>query len=112
MFEAILRVAVMSGIIFLIAQYMPGIRLKNYQTALVVAIVYSIINFLLVKVLVFLSLPAIILTFGLFIFIINAALLWLTDKLIDDFHIDGFGRTVIAAALITIGMKLVEWLLF
>ena len=43
-------------------------------------------------------------------FVINAFLLWITDKLIDDFEIDGFGATLIAAFLIALVDSLLRWI--
>ncbi len=53
-----------------------GIEVKNFGTALVVALVLGILNALLGPVLRFFSFPLIILTFGLFSFVINAAIFW------------------------------------
>ena len=47
--------------------------------------------------------------FGLFKFVINAFLLWVTDKLMDDFEIEGFGTTLIAAFLISIIDSMLRW---
>lgn len=108
--STILNILLLSLAVYVVARVLPGIRLKNFGTAIIVAIVYSVINFLLFKILVFLTLPATILTFGLFIFVINAFLLWLTDKFLDDFKIDGFFTTLIAAFLITVINNVLRWI--
>ena len=59
--------------------------------------------------LVFLTLPLIILTLELFMFVINAVLLYITDKIIEDFEIQNFGATIIAAFLITISHSFLKW---
>ena len=97
--------------VFIVSKVLPKIHIKSFVTALLVAIVYSIINFFVGWLLTLISLPLIIVTFGLFHIVINAILLWITDKLIDDFEIENFTTTVIAAVLITIFIKLVEWIL-
>lgn len=93
---------IFSVAVFLMAQLFPAIHVKNYGTAILVAVVYSIVNFLLGWLLMILSLPFILLTFGLFTFVVNAILLWITDKILDDFKIDGFGWTLVAAFCITV----------
>ncbi len=110
MIKILWDILLLSVVVFVVARFMPGIRLKNFATAILVGVVYSVINFLLYKILTFLAFPFIFITFGLFIFIINAALLWLTDKLIEDFEIQGIGTTVIAAVLITLGNILLKWI--
>jgi putative membrane protein len=89
---------------------MPSIHIKNVGTVIIVAIVYSLINFFTGWFLVLLTLPLVIITFGLFKFVINAFLLWITDKLIEDFKIDSFRSTLIAAFLITVIDSVLEWL--
>jgi len=103
-------ILLLSVAVFLVAELMPGIRLKNFGTAVIVAVVYSLINFLIGWLLLFLSLPLIIITFGLFKFIINGFLLLLTDKMLDDFEIDGIGTTFLAAFLITIFDSILRWI--
>ena len=107
----ILNLLLLSVAVFIIAQIMPSIYIKNFWTAIVVALVYSIINFLTGWFLIFVSLPFMIITFGLFKFVINAFLLWITDKLIEDFKIDSLGSTLIAAFLITITDSIFRWLI-
>jgi len=108
----LLKILVLSFAIFLIAELMPSVHLKSFGTAIIVAIVYSVINFFTGWLLVLLTLPLLILTFGLFKFVINAILLWITDQLIGDFKIDSFGATLVAAFLITLVDTLLRWIVF
>ncbi len=96
--------------VFAVSKMLPNIRIKSFITAIVVAVVYSIINFFIGWLLLMLSLPAVILTFGLFTFVINAFLLWITDQLIEDFEIKNFTTTLIAAFLITIISTFLKWI--
>ena len=105
--QIILNILLLSVVIFFVAQLLPKIRIKSFGTAVVVAVVYSLINFLFGWLLTLLALPFMILTLGLFKFVINAVMLWITDQLIEDFEIKGFGTTLLAAFLITI----FDWLL-
>ncbi len=106
----IVNILILSVAVFLVANFLPGIQIKNFGTAIIVAIVYSVINFLVGWLLVFLALPFIIITFGLFKFVINAFLLWVTDKMIDDFEIKDLLTTLIAAFLITIIDSGIKWI--
>lgn len=105
----LLNILILSVAIFLVANFFPGIRIKNFMTAVVVAIVYSIINFLIGWLLVFISLPLMFITFGLFKLVINAVLLWATDKVIEDFEIKDFFTTFLAALCITLIDSLIKW---
>lgn len=98
----VIHILLLSGVIFLVAEVMPGIRLKSYGTAVIVAIVYSLIDVVLGTLLKLLSIPFIMLTLGFFIFLVNAFLLWLTDQLIEDFEIESFWITLVTAIIITL----------
>ncbi|MBN9655875.1 phage holin family protein [Halobacillus sp. GSS1] len=71
--------------------------------ALLAALILSILNAIVRPVLVILTLPITILSLGLFLFIINAITLWLTDAFLGStFEIDSFGMTIIAAIIISL----------
>lgn len=106
----LLNLLILSVTIFLVAHMMPSIRIKNFGTAVVVAIVYSIVNFLFGWLLLFLAIPLVLVTFGLFIFVINAILLWITDKMIDGFEIKSFTSTLIASFFISIISSVLRWI--
>jgi putative membrane protein len=108
----IINILLLSVAIFLVATLMPTIKIKSYGTAIVVALVYSVINFLVGWLLTFIALPLIWITFGLFKLVINAVLLWMTDQLVDDFKIKGIGSTLVAAVLITVIDSVLKWMVF
>jgi len=105
----LINLLILSVAVFLVANFLPGIQVKHFGTAIMVAIVYSLINFFFGWLLILLSLPFIIITFGLFKLVINAVLLWLTDKMIDDFKIKDFLTTFIAALCITFVDSVIKW---
>ena len=81
---------------------MRGVQLKNYWTALGVAIVLAILNLLIRPFIVLLTLPLNILTLGLFTLVINAWILMIADKMIDGFSLDGFGWAVLFGLIISV----------
>ena len=106
----IYNLLILSVAIFLVAQLLPGFRIKGVWTAVVVALVYSTINYFTGWLLALLTFPLMIVTFGLFKFVINAFLLWITDKLMEDFEINSLGTTLVAACLITLVDSLLHWI--
>ena len=105
----IINILILSAAVFLVANFLPGIRIKNFMTAVIVALVYSVINFLMGWLLMLLTLPFLIITFGLFKLVINAGLLWLTDQIIEEFEIKNFFTTFIAALCITVVDSILKW---
>ena len=107
--SVLINLIILSVAVFLVANFLPGIRIKNFPTAIVVAIVYSVVNFLVGWLLVLLTLPFLIITFGLFKLVINAGLLWITDQIIEDFEIKDFVTTFLAALCITLLDSIIKW---
>ena len=106
-----IELLVLSTSVFVVTHILPSVYVKNFGTAVVVALVYGILKMLFRGVLIFLSLPLMIVTLGLFYFVINAFLLWITDKLIDGFEVRGFFTTIIAAFLISLIDTVLHWVI-
>ncbi|GIX46247.1 MAG: putative membrane protein YvlD [Candidatus Tectimicrobiota bacterium] len=112
MFRLLLQWGLSALSLMLVARLVPGVHVKHFGTALAAAAVYGILHVLLYKLLVIIAFIPMLLTFGLFVFVINAFLLFLTDKLLADFHIDSLPRTLVVAVLLTILNGLWRMLLF
>ncbi len=102
---ALLHVAILAMTVFLLARLLPDVRLRGAGTAVVVAIVFSVLNFFLgwlIRAVLFV--PA-LLTLGLLFlfvpFIVNMVLLWLTDKLLASFEIRSTRGLLVSSAVIT-----------
>ena len=105
------------GVAFLgVSKALPGFRIASFSTALVVSAVYSVLyvvlHFILFKVLWILTIPLVILTLGIIFFVVNAVILWLTDKLVEDFKIDSTATLILAAVLLTIVNWIIRLVLF
>lgn len=85
-----------------IAYILPGVHVEDYITAIWVAVVVGLFFSILKPVLVVLTLPVTILTLGLFLFVINAALILLVDNLIDGFTVSGFWTALLFSILLTL----------
>lgn len=102
----ILHLAVLAAAILLLARFLPGVRIRSAASAVAVAITFSVLNFFLgwlIRAMLFV--PAVLTLGVLFLFvpfIVNAILLWITDKLLASFEIESLGALLVAAAFITI----------
>jgi len=95
----------------LVAKLLPGFRVKDFQKALAAAAVYGILQFFLFKLLLIIAFIPVILTFGLFVFVINAFLLYLTDALVEGFEIDNLLTNLIGAVLLSLLNNLFHFIL-
>ena len=90
-----------------VAYLLPGIAVASFVTALIAALVLGLVNAVIRPVLVLLTLPATLLTLGLFIFVINGLLFWFVGSFIEGFVVSGFWWGVIGA----IAYSLLSWAL-
>lgn len=97
----ILRILLSALAVVILSKVLPHVSVDNYFTAIVVAIVLSLLNFLVKPILVILTLPVTIVTFGLFLLIINAVIILLADSLIDGFIVDGIGWALLFSLLLS-----------
>lgn len=88
--------------IFVIGYLLKGVEIKSFFTALGVAILLAVINTFVKPILVFLTFPITILTFGLFILVINALMLMLVDALVEGMKIRHFGWALLFSLLLSI----------
>jgi putative membrane protein len=88
--------------VVILANVLPGIHVDGYVTAIIVAVVLALLNFLVKPILVILTLPATILTLGLFLFVINAVVILIVDYLVQGFSADSFWWALIFSILLTI----------
>jgi putative membrane protein len=94
--------------ILVIAYIVPGlIRVDGFLAALVAAILLGIVNTIIRPILVILTFPLTLLSFGLFLFVINALMLWLVSALVSGFQVSGFWGALVGSILISI----VSWIL-
>src|SRR5689334_5893805 len=75
----------------------PNIDFVNMTALVIAACVLGVVNAIVRPILTLLTLPLTILTLGLFLLIVNAAMIWLTSLLVPGFHIHGLVTGVFAA---------------
>lgn len=88
--------------VIVLANILPGIVVNNYITAIIVAVTISLLNMFVRPLLVFFTLPATIITFGLFLFVINAIIILLAGKLVTGFDVNGFFTALLFSVLLSI----------
>lgn len=103
---------VMTTIAVLVAErVVPGIDYTNWQALLVASLMLGFANAFLKPILMLLSLPFLVLTFGFFTILINSLLLWIVGQVVHGFTVTGFwsafwGSLVIS--VVTILLKIIQ----
>ncbi len=103
----VIRWLVTTIAVLVAAHLIPGIGYEGWGALLGASLLLGIINAFVRPVLLLLSLPFIIVTMGLFIFVINALLLLLVSKIVPAFQVGGFWSAFFGAIVIS----LVSWIL-
>jgi putative membrane protein len=89
--------AINAGVLLLLPYMIPAVQIKDFWTALLVALVLGLLNALVRPILVLLTLPITILTLGLFLLVINGAMFWFAANMLPGFSVGGFWWAVLAA---------------
>jgi putative membrane protein len=117
MVHFVVKTLINAAAIAVAAWVVHGITLTGDSTAhkawtlAVVALIFGVINWLVKPVVKFFSFPLFVLTIGLFTFVVNALMFWLTSWVSGranlDFHVDGFLPALLGSVIVTV----VAWIL-
>lgn len=100
--KTFLKILLTALAVIVLANILSGVTVTGYTAAIIVAIVIAILNMIVRPLLIFFTLPATIVTFGLFIFVINAVIILMADNLIDGFTVSGFWSALLFSILLSI----------
>ena len=98
----ILRLLLSAIAVVILSKILPGVSVASYGIAILVAVVLSLLNFIVKPLLIILTLPVTILTLGLFLLIINALIILMADGLITGFAVDGIWWALLFSLLLSI----------
>lgn len=97
--------------VLILAKILPGVEVDDYRNALIVAAVLAVLNAIVKPLLVILTLPATLLTLGLFLLVINAAIILLADYFIPGFNVDGWLWALIFSILLSVFQSILHSIL-
>ena len=86
----VLKILVCAVNVFILAYILPHVEIKDMFTALLVAIVLSVLDAFVKPLLILLTLPATVLTLGFFLLVINACVILIDSHFVGGFKVDGF----------------------
>ena len=92
----------------IIAWILPGVHITGFGTALMLAAVLALLNIFVKPFLILLTIPATLFTLGLFLLVINAAIVLMAESLVPGFEVDGFGWALVFSLLYSFVVTLLE----
>ncbi len=98
----IIRILITAALVIAIAHFMPGVSVASFTTSIIVAIVLGLLNIFVKPILVLLTLPVTLITFGLFLLVINALLILLCTKIVGGFAVENFWTAVFFSMILSI----------
>jgi putative membrane protein len=100
MVKALLHLAIIVALFLVLSRNIPGFHVQGWGVALIAALLLGLVNATLGFVLKLLTLPLVLITFGLFSFVVNAVMLLLVALLVPGFSINGFWPALLASLIL------------
>jgi putative membrane protein len=101
--KTILKILLTAIAVVVLASFLPGVAIQGYTSAILVAIVLGLLRVTVKPLLIFFTLPATIVTLGLFLLVINAVIILLADYIIGaSFEVAGFWTALLFSLLLSV----------
>jgi len=97
--KIIVRWMLLAAALLLVAHLYPGVVVASFGVAMIAAFVLGLLNTLVRPLLVVLTFPVTLITLGLFLFVINAAMFWAAARVLDGFNVTSFGAALIGSVI-------------
>lgn len=100
--EFLAHLLITSILLLLVANFVRGVQIDNWSSAIITALLLGIVNAIIRPLIVLLTLPLTILTFGLFLLVINALMLQLAAALSPGVKVEGCGAALLGSLMLSI----------
>lgn len=98
----------LNGVVFLaLANFLDGVSIDHWMTAILAAVMLSLLNAVVKPIISLFALPVTMLTLGLFSFVINGLMIWLTSFFVAGFAVSSFGQAIFVSLVLSIVNALV-----
>lgn len=102
MFEFLVHLLVTAGLLMVVGKIVSGIDVESGKAAILGALVLGLANAIVRPLVVLLTLPITIITIGLFLFVVNAAMFGLAAAIVPGFKVKGIGPALIGSLLLSL----------
>jgi putative membrane protein len=98
----LVHLVVTALLLLAVARFVKGVEIDGFGTALLAALVFGLVNGCVRPLMILLTLPLTVLTFGLFLFVVNALMFRLAAALVPGFTVRGFGPALLGSLLLSL----------
>lgn len=104
----IIRLLLSTLAVMLTSYLLPGVHVEDFMSALLVAAFLALLNVTIKPILIILTIPVTVFTFGLFLLVINAFMIMLADSVIDGFMVNGFWWAMFFSLIMSLTTSIFE----
>lgn len=101
MIQSVAKIVIVALALLAVAYVVPGIAVASIWTALVAALILSLLNLIVRPILIVLTLPVTILTLGLFLLVLNGLLFLLAASFVEGFSVSGLLPAIVGSVLVS-----------
>jgi putative membrane protein len=105
----LLRALITAAGLWLATQWVPGVHVDTVPMLLLAAVLLGVVNAIVRPIAFILTLPVTIVTLGLFLFVLNALMVWLVAWMVPGFHVRGFKAALLTAIIVWIVGWIGSW---
>jgi len=105
----VLRTLIIMLGLALASAMIPGVEIMGTGSLIIAALLLGLVNAIVRPVAFLLTLPLTIVTMGLFLFVLNAAMFGLVASMLDNFHVAGFWSALFGAIIVSITSTVASW---
>jgi putative membrane protein len=102
MLQFMAHLVVTAALLLLVANVVSGVSVQGWGPAILGALALGLVNAFVRPLMVLLTLPLTVLSFGLFLLVVNALMLWLVAALVPGIRVQGFGAALLGSLLLTL----------
>ena len=102
MVEFLAHLVLTAALLLIVANVVRGVDVQGWGAALLGALALGLVNAFVRPLMLVLTLPLTVITFGLFLLVVNAFMLWLVAALVPGIRVRGFGPAFLGALLLTV----------
>ncbi len=105
----LIRLLISAVGLWLASVIIPGVHIEGLDTLLIAALLLGIVNAIIRPLIIILTLPITVLTLGIFLLVVNAAMLGIVASILDDFSVSGFFSALFGALIVSITGWIASW---
>jgi putative membrane protein len=102
MLQFVTHLLLSAALLLLVGNLVRGVQVEGWGPAFLGAIILGLVNAFVRPVMVILTLPLTIVSFGLFLLVVNALMLWLVAAFVPGIRVQGFGPALLGSLLLTL----------